>query len=104
MKITRNTIRADGLTVGEALDKDAAFLRSVGIPAKDGAKPLDEQREEYVENVRAAVLAALDTIDGVEPTALRSVKGGWRDGDLPDLFPAIDAQAVRQFNRNQGLT
>lgn len=95
MSITRNTLRADGVTVGHAMDRDASFLRSIGINAPDGAPTLDEREEAYVDRIRDVVLAALDS---VTPHS----EGGCRDSDLPLLFPAIDAQARRQFNRSLG--
>lgn len=99
MKITRQTMRADGLTVGESMDRDAAFLRSVGFDVKDGQPTHDEKEDAYIEKVREAVLSALDSVDGVDPIKAFNLKGGWRDQDLCDLFPAIDAQAKRQFSR-----
>lgn len=95
MKITRRTRRADGLTVGEAMDRDAAFLRSIGIDAKDGAPTLHEREEFWQERVRRAVLDALDAI---------SPEGkGWVDGDLPKLFEAVDAQAKAIWERHEML-
>jgi len=81
MTITRQTMRADGITIGQSLDRDAAFLRSIGIDANDGAATVFERRMEQREKVRAAVLAALDeALDGK----------GWTDQELPALFGAID--------------
>lgn len=100
MNITRNTMRADGITVGESLDREAAFLRSIGIPASDGQKPYQQQLSEYTDRVREAVLNALDQVDGKESP---SDKGGWRDEDLSLLFKAVDAQAETQFWRNLGI-
>ncbi len=91
MKVTRNTIRHDGSTVGQAMDKDAAFLRSVGIPAKDGAPTFDEIRERRREIVRQAVLDALDNKLGGK---------GWIDDDLPQLFATLDKQVERWEGRN----
>lgn len=91
MKITRATRRADGLTVGEAMDRDAAFLRSVGIPAQDGQPTLDEKREAFQEKVRQSVLAALDSNAHNEKA--------WTDSDLPALFKAIDPIADRLFDK-----
>lgn len=87
MNITRNTTRADGLTVGEALDKDAAFLRSVGFDAKDGALTYSENGDDLRDKFRRAVLNAIDGFfeDGK----------GWRDQDLPSLFAALDPIAER---------
>lgn len=95
MEITRNTMRADGITVGEAMDRDAAFLRSIGIDAKDGALTFDEQKSDFIEATRNAVLNALDG----------SVKDGkgWNDGDLTDLFKSIDKIAERNFLKTKGL-
>lgn len=89
MKITRNTMRADGMTVGEARDRDAAFLRSMGIPAKDGTKTYDELEEDFIMKTRDAVL---DALDNVTPTGK-----GWTDSYLPTLFPVIDAHAISLF-------
>ena len=94
--ITRATVRADGLTVGESMDRDAAFLRSVGIDAKDGAQTIDEQREAFKEAMRVAVLAALD-----ETAKNRFGVGsrGWTDRDLVGIFPAIDRHSATLFDR-----
>jgi hypothetical protein len=100
MKITRNTMRADGLTVGESIDRDAAFLRSIGIPAKDGGLPYDEALEEFTDRCRQVVLDALDTLAD-EMTANR--ENGWKDGELPKLFAGVDPIAQRIFNKSQGL-
>lgn len=85
--ITRSTLRADGLTVGEAMDNDAAFLRSVGIPVLDGSPTPDERAEEEhdarQQALRDAVIDALDIVLGEGK--------GWQDSDLPQLFKALDA-------------
>ncbi len=97
MTITRHTLRADGLTVGEALDRDAAFLRSIGIDASDGVQTCDERRNEFRDRMRKLVLEAMDL-------AAASVReGGPTDADLPTLFHAIDPVADRIFNRTLGL-
>jgi len=96
MKITRQTMRADGLTVGQAMDRDAALLRSLGIPAKDGALTFDEQRDEFQDEVRSAVLKALD---GVLEAHGKTEKG-WTDADLPTLFRALDKHAETLFDRH----
>lgn len=95
MKITRNTRRADGITVGQAMDRDSAFLRSIGIDVQDGAPTFDERREFWQEKVRNAILAALDAISPDEK--------GWVDGDLPELFAAADAHAAALFERHEML-
>ena len=89
--ITRNTKRADGLTVGQAMDADAAFLRSIGVDAKDGQPTLDERYEDFKENVRQAVLGALDELS---PSGK-----GWLDKDLPQLLTSVDKHAEVLFNR-----
>ncbi len=93
--ITRNTMRADGKTVGQATDEDADFLNSIGIYTKKGGLTHDEQREDFIEATRNAVLNALD----------RSMKDGkgWADKDLPELFKAIDVIAERNFLKSKGL-
>jgi hypothetical protein len=73
------------------MDRDAAFLRSVGINAPDGAPTFDEQREARIDGVRNAVLAALDEALGGK---------GWVDADLPELFKALDAHVRRWEERN----
>lgn len=95
MKVTRDTLRADGQTVGQAMDKDAAFLRSVGIDAKDGALTLDEQLDAQKETVRQAVLDALD-LAFPKPAY---PKGGWTDADLSPLFRVLDQHTENVFNR-----
>lgn len=97
MKITRNTLRADGFTVGQALDRDAAFLRSLGINAKDGALTYDERRDEFREQMRKNVLAAMDL------AAAEVSENGPTDTDLPALFRVIDPIADRIFNKTLGL-
>lgn len=95
MDITRNTMRADGQTVGQAMDNDAAFLRSIGIPATDGALTFDEQKSDFIEATRNAVLTALDE-------SVKSRKG-WIDSDLTDLFKSVDKIAERNFFKSKGL-
>lgn len=96
MNITRNTMRADGITVGQAMDEDAAFLRSIGIPAKDGRLTFDEAKEQHIEKTRNSVLDALDSTmeDG----------NGWKDSDLTELFKTIDKIAERNFLINRGIS
>jgi len=96
MKITRITRRADGLTVGEHMDRNSAFLRSIGIDCKDGAPTFDERRDHWQERVRRAVL---DALDSVSPDG----GSGWKDQDLPALFPAIDKHAEVLFERHELL-
>lgn len=84
MKITRDTMRADGQTVGESMQKDAAFLRSVGIQPKTSMLP-DEESEMRRDDIRTKVLDALDCVLGGK---------GWVDSDLPPLFKAIDAHIL----------
>lgn len=91
MEITRDTMRADGKTVGQAMDEDAAYLRSIGIDAKDGQPTFDEMRALLKEKVRNAVL---DALDSVSPT-----KKGWIDGDLTNLFKGIDQHSDNLFDR-----
>jgi hypothetical protein len=103
MKITRNTKRANGRTVGEAMDRDAAALRSRGVAAKDGAKPLDERQEDWRERCRSAILSAFDIL-AAGKTEGELIPGptngtGWKDRDLMDLFPAIDKHADKLFAR-----
>lgn len=97
MDITRNTLRADGLTVGQALDKDAAFLRSIGIAATDGVLTYDERRDEFRDKMRKNVLEAMDL------TAASLREDGPTDADLPAIFRAIDPIADRIFNKTLGL-
>jgi hypothetical protein len=88
-------MRADGQTVGQAMDKDAAFLRSVGINAPDGALTIDEKLDAKKEEVRLRVLDALDE-------AFKSPEypnGGWIDSDLNRLFRTLDWQTECVFNR-----
>lgn len=99
MRITRNTRRADGLTVGQAMDRDSAFLRSIGIPATDGAPTFDERREHWQSKVRNAVLDALDEL----APKLGEHAGGWKDQDLNTLFPALDQHAETLFERHEML-
>lgn len=92
MNITRASMRADGLTVGQAMDRDAAALRSLGIPAKDGAWPLDEQKEEAINAMRETVLNAMDSF-ALSMTG--SEEDGPKDSELNELFAAIDGIALR---------
>jgi hypothetical protein len=94
MKITRNTFRADGLTVGQAMDRDAAFLRSIGIPAKDGALTYDELRDQFQDRVRNCVLKALDE-EFVDYAPGNEVL----DKELGLFFPGLDELAKALFNR-----
>lgn len=91
MEITRDTMRADGKTVGQAMDEDAAFLRSMGIDAKDGQPTFDEKRAILKDKVRNAVL---DALDGIYPATQ-----GWADKDLTVLFKSIDQHADTLFDR-----
>lgn len=97
MKITRSTLRADGFTVGQALDREAAFLRSIGIPAKNDALTFDEQQEEFREFMRRAVLVAMDFC------AASLEQTGPKDAELPGLFAGIDPIAERIFNDSLSL-
>lgn len=96
-KVLRQTMRADGLTVGQAIDQDASFLRDKGIPAKDGAAVLDERMEQFQDKVRDAVLNALDSVMVKHGKS----QNGWVDADLPDLFKAVDRQAKILFERHR---
>jgi hypothetical protein len=92
--ITRQTIRADGLTVGEAMDQDAAFLRSIGIPAKDGTKPINERKDDFTQKVRELILDALDDAAKTEGDSR-----GWEDADLPAIFKVIDQHSTKLFDK-----
>lgn len=91
MEITRDTMRADGMSVGEARDEDAAFLRSKGVDARDGELTPDEKKEQFRDKIRNAVL---DALDETSPT-----HKGWKDEDLPQLFKAIDQHSDKLFDR-----
>jgi hypothetical protein len=92
MRITKDTMRADGQTVGEAMEKDRQFLRSVGItPADERWKTPDEIHDDRETRIRGDVLDALDSALGGK---------GWIDSDLPELFKALDAQLKRWESRN----
>lgn len=91
MKIYRHTLRADGKTVGQAMDEDAKFLRSIGIDAKDGQPTFDEKQEAFIDKVESAIL---DTLDKVSPTGK-----GWEDKDLSTFLPTIRKHAEELFNR-----
>lgn len=96
MKITRDTLRADGLTVGESMDCDAAFLRTLGFDAKDGALTTDEQREQWIDECREAFL---DSVDAFAEKKTGKPDQGWRDQDLPAIFKALDEHARKLFDR-----
>lgn len=98
--ITRNTIRWDGSTVGDAIDREAAFLRSIGFNVPDGGKTFDEQEDDFVHEVRDAVLEALDTV--AEKHGM-GIKAGWKDGDLAVLFKGVDEQAKKLFWKKMGV-
>ncbi len=100
MNITRNTLRADGLTVGQAIDKDAAFLRSIGFAVSDGGLTFDEQRDEMREKCRKAVL---DALDYVADETLGSRNYGPKDAELARLFAGIDPIADRMLDKTLGL-
>lgn len=93
-------MRADGLTVGQALDRDAAQLRALGIDARDGARTFDEQRDEFTELVRKAVL---DAMDEAAEGLTGSKHNGPKDGELAKLFAGIDPIAERIYNISIGL-
>lgn len=97
--ITRNTLRADGRTVGQAIDADAAFLRTQGFNAPDGALTFDEQREAFKEKIRLAVCEAFDQATG----GWKFDKKGLQDTDLPVLFPVLDSISDRLFLQQKGL-
>jgi hypothetical protein len=97
MIITRNTMRGDGQTVGQALDKDAAFLRSLGFKVEDGANTIDEQREDFKDECRNAVL---DALDAMTLARFKKADKGWIDEDLRAIFKTIDDQSELIFNRN----
>ncbi len=100
MNITRNTLRADGLTVGQAIDRDAAFLRSIGVDAKDGALPFDEAKSEFIDRCRKAVL---DALDGMAEELTKDGENGPKDQELSELFKSIDPIAERIFLKSYGL-
>lgn len=85
----RNTLRVDGLTVGEAMEREAEFLGVTSVSD-------DDAKDAFKERTRQAVLAALDSLtpDGEK---------GWTDQELPALFKVIDAQSLNIFNRLQSL-
>lgn len=91
MEITRDTMMADGTTVGQAMDADAAFLRSIGIDAKDGQPTFDEKKAILKEKVRSAVL---DALDNIYPDVQ-----GWKDGELTVLFKSLDQHSEILFKR-----
>ena len=91
MEITRDTMRADGKTVGQAMDEEAAFLRTMGVDAKDGQPTFDEKRAAFKEKVRSVIL---DALDGASPSGY-----GWEDKDLTQLFKSVDKHADTLFDR-----
>ena len=94
MKITRNTLRADGKTVGQAMDEDAAFLRSIGVNCPNEAPTYDEMSEEFREKMRQAVL---DAMDEVAAGLTGNPNDGPKDSELPSLFAAIDRISEKIF-------
>lgn len=95
-------MRADGITVGEAMDRDAAFLRSIGIPCKDGQPTYDERlakreekREEFKDAFGHKILDAMDEANDGR---------GWEDGDLSDLLPTIHAHAGKLFDKRYQIS
>jgi len=80
------------------MDKDAAFLRSVGLPAKDGQPTFDERREIFKEEIRDAILK---TLDDVCEKQFSIANIGWTDADLMSLFPVIDSHSIKLFERAQ---
>lgn len=100
MKITRDTIRADGLTVGQALDRDAAELRTLGHDVKNGCQTYDERLNNFKDRAREEVLNALDVL-ALELTG--NVSNGPKDGELGALFVGVDLIATRIFNKSLGL-
>lgn len=92
MKVTKNTIRADGKTVGEAMEQDRKFLKSIGVPTVENFLTPDEIHDARETAIRGDVLDALDNALGGK---------GWIDSDLPDLFKALSAHLKRWENRQQ---
>lgn len=90
----KNTTRADGKTIAQVMQENAAFLNSIGIDAK-AEKDFEEEKEDFIEATRQAVLNALD-----EPMP---DKKGWTDKDLLALFKVIDKIAERNFLKSKGL-
>jgi hypothetical protein len=82
-------MRADGLTVGQARQEDAKFLRSIGKDAVGKVETMDELQESFVEMVRESVMSSFDAID---PTMLK-------DEHLTSLFKAVDAIAISHFKK-----
>lgn len=100
MPVNRQTIRADGLTVGEALQRDREFLISMGVTPHAShlpgePLPYDEQCDDFKHMLRDSVLLALDEF--AERHGNRKL--GWQDGDLANLFPALDKHAAALFDR-----
>lgn len=91
MKITKDTMRADGVTVGQAMDQDRQFLKSIGVPTVENFMTPDEIHDERETAMRGDVLDALDNALGGK---------GWIDSDLPDLFKALDRHLQRWESRN----
>ncbi len=91
------TMRADGVSVCESMDKDASYLRSIGIQTKR-EKPIDERLDDFRDEVRASVLRALDQ---VMESRRGSDEKGWKDADLPQLFKALDTHAKNLFDRER---
>lgn len=54
-------------------------------------------REDMQEGARQAVLDALDSY--MQEVTGEGTARGWRDGDLPDLFLAVDAHINRVADR-----
>lgn len=100
MNITRNTLCADGLTVGEKLDKDALFLRSIIFDIKDGPLDFNESQDAFREKCRQAVLDALDKMaEGMTD----EYHNGPKDNELEKLFAGIDPIADRIFKKRLDL-
>lgn len=93
-------MRADGITVGEAINREAAFLRSLGYDVKDGGLPFDEAKEEFRDKMRKAVL---DAMDECAESLTKNREDGPKDQELPALFRGVDAIADRVFLKSYGL-
>jgi hypothetical protein len=79
-------MRADGQTVGEAMERDRQFLQSIGVPTVGAFVTPDELHDQRETAIRGDVLDALDEALGGK---------GWIDSDLPDLFKALDTHLRR---------
>lgn len=84
-----------------AFKRDAAFLRSQGIPALDNPIDEDALKDDFIDAFGRAALRGMDehvATLGLDDGDAHGM--GWTDQDLPSFLPAIHAHAALIWERH----